>query len=80
MASPLFHVPSTKAMPYHGLPKTASTGLFLHRMKQMFKAPKPGRAMTAHGHPIIKSPVVVKAPKTVHTSPGGLLNVKGSMY
>ena len=79
MASPIFKVPS--AAPYHGLPKTAATGLFLHRMKQAFTPPKAAKPKTTlHGHPIIHAPVVVKAPKPVHTSPGGLLNVKGSMY
>lgn len=76
MATPIFNTAHTQIAPYHGLPKTASTGLFLHRMKQSFKAPTPGRATTAHGHPIIKHPVVVRPSKPVHTSPGGLFNYK----
>ena len=45
----------------------------MHRMTQKFKPPKAPKT-TAHGHPIIHAPVVIKAPKTVHTSPGSLVN------
>lgn len=76
MATPIFNTAQTQIAPYHGLPKTASTGLFLHRMKTSMAPKKAARHTTAHGHPIIKTPVIVRPAKPVHTSPGGLFNFK----
>ena len=79
MATPIFNTAQTQIAPYHGLPKTASTGLFLHRMKQSMKPPKAAKQTTSHGHPIIKTPVIIRPSRPVHTSPTRLFNTSRPM-
>ena len=77
MATPIFNTSYNSVAPFHGLPKTAQTGLFIHRIKSAAKPKAPGQTRTAHGHPVIHAPVVVRPSRPVHTSPGtGLFNFK----